>query len=99
MSVTRGNGIFFNSMKKWWDKRQQWSGLMEIFHGCELIYAEPGHVKYEFTVQDSFTNIMDTMHGGCTFTMLDVCASTAAYDPTRNTSGHQTGVTINMSIK
>ena len=93
----RGNLKYFEAMQKYWNSRSQWQGFQHIFANCELIYAEPGRVKYKFPVAQSHSDMAGALHPGCAFTLLDVCLSTAIFDPEKNVN-KQPGVTVAMSI-
>ena len=93
----RGNLKYFEALQKYWDGRFQWHEFQEMFTDCQLVYAEPGKVKYEFPVLQSHSDVSGNLHSGCAFTLLDVCLSTAIFDPDKHVK-KQTGVTVSMSI-
>uniref|UniRef100_A0AC34QW85 Thioesterase domain-containing protein n=1 Tax=Panagrolaimus sp. JU765 TaxID=591449 RepID=A0AC34QW85_9BILA len=93
----RGNLQYFKALEKYWKKRPNVHGFHSMLVNCELISAEPGRIKYEFPVLTQYTNPFGTLHGGCTFTLLDECLSNAIFDPEKHDKC-QTGVTISMTI-
>jgi acyl-coenzyme A thioesterase PaaI-like protein len=42
------------------------------FKECKLVYAAPGKTIHHVTVTKEMTNFTDTLHGGCSATLVDM---------------------------
>ncbi|CAD5215651.1 unnamed protein product [Bursaphelenchus xylophilus] len=63
---------------------------------CNLVSAEKNRVKVEFTVTEDLTNGWQTLHGGCTATMVDMVTTAALY-ATDDKDVHP-GVSVDMAL-
>lgn len=59
-------------------KRRNRENSFSAHNGMVITKLEKGHAVVEMDVDDTKLNPLGTIHGGCLFTMADVCAGAAA---------------------
>lgn len=63
---------------------------------CDLVLAEQDRVKVEFKVTEDMTNGWQTLHGGCTATLVDMVTTTALFASDR--PDLHPGVSVDMAL-
>ncbi|KAI6228191.1 hypothetical protein M3Y95_00596500 [Aphelenchoides besseyi] len=64
---------------------------------CRLVEAEKDRVTVEFEVDKSMTNSWNTLHGGCTASLVDMITTTAILTNDRNEQQHP-GVSVDLKV-
>uniref|UniRef100_A0AC35GNL3 Thioesterase domain-containing protein n=1 Tax=Panagrolaimus sp. PS1159 TaxID=55785 RepID=A0AC35GNL3_9BILA len=54
-------------------------GIYEIFSRCKIIYAIPGHILFEFIVEEKDLDEENNFHNGCLATLFDNLMSSTAF--------------------
>ncbi|KAI6197011.1 ER membrane protein complex subunit 1 [Aphelenchoides besseyi] len=65
---------------------------------CRLVEAEKDRVTVEFEVDKSMTNSWNTLHGGCTASLVDMITTTAILTNDRNEQQHP-GVSVDLKVR
>lgn len=100
MGSRLGAGKFLETARKYWSQQGRTWGdnFMKYSKRCEIVYAEPHHIKFEFPVTKDVLNTVGTLHGGCTTTLLDTCMSMGHWT-IEETELSNSGATVDMHIQ
>uniref|UniRef100_A0AC35GMS1 Thioesterase domain-containing protein n=1 Tax=Panagrolaimus sp. PS1159 TaxID=55785 RepID=A0AC35GMS1_9BILA len=80
---------FYSSLPK--------KGIYEIFSRCKIIYAIPGHILFEFIVEEKDLDEENNFHFGCLATLFDVLMSSSEF-PVDPSEKRRHGVTVDLNI-
>jgi len=81
-----------NKVIKFWAAQPNYNRFVG---SCKLVSAEQDRVKVEFEVTKDLTNSWDTLHGGCTATLVDNVTTIAVL--AHDTNKHP-GVSVDLKV-
>ncbi|KAE9547761.1 hypothetical protein FO519_009027 [Halicephalobus sp. NKZ332] len=99
-TVRQGGGKFLETVRRYWARQgKNWdTNFMRYSKRCEVIYAEPNHLKFEFPVTNDVLNTLGSLHGGCTTTLLETCMSIGHWSIDETDLSNR-GSTVDMHIQ